>query len=130
MNKTSLTPNKIVESWKGLFRFKKGTGEHQGLRSPQIGALHALLAHAEEGDESAIVVMPTGTGKTETMLAFLIANTCQKVFVIVPSDALRTQTYRKFKTLGLLRTLDIVPQNINLPIVTMVKTTLDDSEWK
>src|SRR3712207_7485772 len=38
--------------------------------------------------------------------AFLIANTCQKVFVIVPSDALRTQTYRKFKTLGLLRTLD------------------------
>ena len=130
MNKTSLTPNKIVESWKGLCRFKKGTGEHQGLRSPQIGALHALLAHAEEGDESAIVVMPTGTGKTETMLAFLIANTCQKVFVIVPSDALRTQTYRKFKTLGLLRTLDIVPQNINLPIVTMVKTTLDDSEWK
>ena len=96
MNKTSLTPNKIVESWKGLFRFKKGIGEHQGLRSPQIGALHALLAHAEEGDESAIVVMPTGTGKTETMLAFLIANTCQKVFVIVPSDALRTQTYRKF----------------------------------
>lgn len=130
MNKTSLTPNKIAESWKGLFRFKKETGEHQGLRSPQIGALHALLAHAEEGDESAIVVMPTGTGKTETMLAFLIANTCQKVFVIVPSDALRTQTYRKFKKLGLLRTLDIVPQNINLPIVTMVKTTLDDSEWK
>lgn len=130
MNKTSLTPNKIVESWKGLFRFKKGTGEHQGLRSPQIGALHALLAHAEEGDESAIVVMPTGTGKTETMLAFLIANTCQKVFVIVPSDALRTQTYRKFKTLGLLRKLEIVPHDINLPIVTMVKSTLDDSEWK
>ena len=59
MNKTGLTPNKIVESWKGLFQFKKETGEHPGLRSPQIGALHALLAHAEEGDESAIVVMPT-----------------------------------------------------------------------
>lgn len=130
MNKTSLTPNKIAESWKGLFRFKKEADEHQGLRSPQIGALHALLSHTEDGDESAIVVMPTGTGKTETMLAFLIANTCQKVFVIVPSDALRTQTYRKFKTLGLLRKLEIVPHDINLPIVTMVKSTLDDSEWK
>lgn len=130
MNKTSLTPNKIAESWKGLFRFKKEADEHQGLRSPQIGALHALLSHTEDGDESAIVVMPTGTGKTETMLAFLIANTCQKVFVIVPSDALRTQTYRKFKTLGLLRKLEIVPHDINLPIVTMVKSTLEDSEWK
>ncbi|MBW4764738.1 DEAD/DEAH box helicase family protein [Prevotella salivae] len=130
MNKISLTPNKIAESWKGLFRFKKEADEHQGLRSPQIGALHALLSHTEDGDESAIVVMPTGTGKTETMLAFLIANTCQKVFVIVPSDALRTQTYRKFKTLGLLRKLEIVPHDINLPIVTMVKSTLDDSEWK
>lgn len=130
MNKTSLTPNKIAESWKGLFRFKKEADEHQGLRSPQIGALHALLSHTEDGDESAIVAMPTGTGKTETMLAFLIANTCQKVFVIVPSDALRTQTYRKFKTLGLLRKLEIVPHDINLPIVTMVKSTLDDSEWK
>ena len=130
MNKTSLTPNKIAESWKGLFRFKKEADGHQGLRSPQIGALHALLSHTEDGDESAIVVMPTGTGKTETMLAFLIANTCQKVFVIVPSDALRTQTYKKFKTLGLLRKLEIVPHDINLPIVTMVKSTLDDSEWK
>lgn len=127
---SKLNPIEIAKSWKGLFRFKKATRTEKGLRSPQIGALHALLAHAEDGEDSAIVVMPTGTGKTETMLAFLIANVCEKVFIIVPSDALRTQTYNKFISLGLLRELNVVPQNIKLPIVSMVSTTLNDIEWK
>ena len=127
---SKLNPIEIAKSWKGLFRFKKATSTEKGLRSPQIGALYALLAHVEACEESAIVVMPTGTGKTETMLAFLIANVCEKVFVIVPSDALRTQTYNKFICLGLLRELNVVPQNIKLPIVSMVRTTLDDAEWK
>ena len=55
------------------------------------------MAHIEDGEESTIVVMPTGTGKTETMQAFMVSNLCQKVFVIVPSDALRTQTYKKIQ---------------------------------
>lgn len=130
MDTSKLTPNEIAESWKGLFCFKKGNGPIKGLRSPQIGALHALLAHVEDGEERAIVVMPTGTGKTETMLAFLIANMCKKVFVVVPSDALRSQIAKKFKDLGLLPKLGIVPQDINKPIVSMIKKSLDDSAWK
>ena len=94
-----LTPNEIVQSWEGIFKYKKECEGKGGLRSPQIGALHALMSHIEDGEDSAIVVMPTGTGKTETMLAFMVANLCKKVFVIVPSDALRSQTYKKFKTL-------------------------------
>ena len=35
--------------------------------------------------------MPTGTGKTETMLAWLVAQRPAKVLVIVPSVALREQ---------------------------------------
>ena len=113
MDTSKLTPNEIAESWKGLFCFKKENGTIMGLRSPQIGALHSMLAHVEDGEERAIVVMPTGTGKTETMLAFLIANMCKKVFVVVPSDALRSQIAKKFKDLGLLPKLGIVPQDIN-----------------
>lgn len=124
-----LSPKQIAESWNNQFCFVRETESNPGLRSPQIGALHALMAHMEDGEESAIVVMPTGTGKTETMLGFLIANVCQKVFVIVPSDSLRNQTYRKFKTLGLLRTLKAVPNDINLPIVSLVKGSKEDSEW-
>ena len=130
MANSKLTSEEISNSWKGLFCFKKETSSSKGLRSPQIGALHALLAHIEDGENRAIVVMPTGTGKTETMLAFLIANACEKVFVIVPSDALRSQTCKKFKELGLLPKLGIVPPNINKPIVSMINKSLDDSEWK
>lgn len=125
-----LTPSEIVQSWEGIFKFRKECEGKGGLRSPQIGALHALMSHIEDGEDSAIVVMPTGTGKTETMLAFMVANLCEKLFVIVPSDALRSQTYKKFKTLGLLRKLEIIPQNANLPIVSMVNAALNDSEWK
>jgi hypothetical protein len=33
----------------------------------------------------------TGTGKTETMLSVLVFAGCSRVFVVVPTDALRTQ---------------------------------------
>ena len=123
-------PDQIVHSWEGQFRFNKERNGKPGLRSPQIGALHALMAHSEESEDSAIVVMPTGTGKTETMLAYTVANMCKKVFVIVPSDALRGQTYRKFKGLGLLKELGVIPESLVLPKVLMVKSSLSDEEWK
>ncbi|MBK9438874.1 MAG: DEAD/DEAH box helicase family protein [Chloracidobacterium sp.] len=56
-----------------------------------MGALHSILAHVQNSEDKAIVVMQTGTGKTETMLSALIANECSKLLVSVPSDPLRTQ---------------------------------------
>lgn len=128
--RTNLSPEQIAESWVGKFSFKKEIpGVVAGLRSPQVGALYALMAHAEDGDQSAIVVMPTGTGKTETMLSFLVANQCHRVFVVVPSDALRSQTYRKFNTLGLLPKIGIVPDDILKPKVIRISEELNDADW-
>ena len=67
-----MTPDEITASWDGEFRFVKAVGQKKGLRSPQIGALHAIMAHIEEDNpQSGIIVMPTGTGKTETMLSLI-----------------------------------------------------------
>lgn len=49
--------------------------------------------------------MPTGTGKTETMLSALVSKRLSKLLVVVPTDALRTQISRKFLTLGILKNL-------------------------
>ena len=49
-----------------------------------------------------------GTGKTETMLALLVAAQPQRLLVLVPSDALREQIARKFERLGVLQELGIV----------------------
>jgi superfamily II DNA or RNA helicase len=91
-----------------------------GLRPPQIGALHAIGAHWSLEHEPATIVMPTGTGKTETMLAALVALVRGPLLVVVPSDALRHQTVRKFETLGLLRELGVIPADAPNPIVGII----------
>ena len=93
------------KSWLGAFQFAEEDARSAvvGLRKPQAGALHAIHAHWSTSGESATVVMPTGTGKTETMLAVLTSACCERVLVVVPTDALRSQIADKFETLGLLK---------------------------
>lgn len=90
-------------SWARAFQFAAESDAEVGLRKPQAGALHAIHAHWSTSSESATVVMPTGTGKTETMLAVLTSARCERVLVVVPTDALRSQIADKFETLGLLK---------------------------
>lgn len=116
---TNSQPEEIIISWKDKFKFIReniATGV-KGLRSPQIGALYSILAHMQNPEERAIIVMPTGTGKTETMLSTLIVNECNKLLVIVPSDSLRTQLSSKFSTLGMLREFGLVDNSCENPIV-------------
>lgn len=130
----------IEKSWRGGFRFKTEVADDnghiapgdEGLRPPQIGALHSIGAHwSIFATEPATVVMPTGTGKTETMLCTVVNYRRGPTLVGVPSDALRRQTARKFETLGLLRTLGLVNEDVHNPIVGIVlrePKTKDDLE--
>lgn len=118
------TPEQVVASWKNKFNFIKENEQAniKGLRPPQMGALHSILAHVQNPEDKAIVVMPTGTGKTETMLAALVANECKKLLVSVPSDSLRTQISGKFITLGLLKEYGIVDSSCANPIVGIINS--------
>ena len=55
----------------------------------------------------ATIVLPTGVGKTETMLSILITAQCERLMVVVPTDALRTQIANKFLSLGILKQEDL-----------------------
>ena len=95
----------VLNSWNGAFAYvqedpHRGT---PGLRGPQMGAVHAVHAHWAITDSPATIVMPTGTGKTETMLSILVSARCERLLVVVPTDALRTQIAEKFLTLGVLK---------------------------
>ena len=98
----------VLDSWRGAFRYIEGDQERgvSGLRPPQIGAVHAVHSHWSVSEAPATIVMPTGTGKTETMLAVLVSAGCSRVLVVVPTDALRTQIAEKFLTLGVLKLQD------------------------
>ena len=124
-----LTPEEVTQSWTDKFKFvKENPGQNiKGLRPPQLGALYSILAHLHNPDDIGIVVMPTGTGKTETMLCSLIANQCSKLLVAVPSDSLRTQLEGKFSTLGLLREFGIIDQSCHNPIVGILNSRIQDA---
>ena len=111
----------VEQSWEGSFTYVQEDPRRNvvGLRGPQVGAVHAVHAHWSASDEPATVVMPTGTGKTETMLSVLVSVPCRKVLVIVPTDALRKQIAEKFETLGVLKspTCDVLSASARYPIV-------------
>lgn len=118
----SVVHNNVRDSWKQGISYTNelvevdGTITRAGLRIPQIGALHAIAAHWSLNTERAIVVMPTGTGKTEVMIAAGIADAASRILVIVPTDPLRSQTAEKFLEYGLLKKLGIIGNYPN-PIV-------------
>lgn len=124
----NLSPNQVVSSWENKFKFiqEDEVNSIKGLRPPQMGALYSILSHLQNPEDKGIVVMPTGTGKTETMLATLVSNRCNKLLVSVPSDSLRMQISEKFITLGLLKEYGIVEEDCHNPIVGIINSGITD----
>ncbi len=112
---------RVLESWDEAFSYVQEDSARNkiGLRSPQIGALHAIHAHWTVTESTATIVMPTGTGKTETMLSILISMRCPRLLVVVPTDALRSQIADKFLTLGILKAVgsNVVKASALYPVV-------------
>lgn len=113
----------IISSWYNAFRYKEERPGYgiDGLRPPQLGAIHSIQAHCITSKEPATIVLPTGTGKTETMLSTMVAQRCTKILVIVPSEPLRTQISDKFLTLGILKDIGVVSFEALFPIVCTLK---------
>ncbi|MGO9772265.1 MAG: DEAD/DEAH box helicase [Roseiarcus sp.] len=113
----------VTSSWQEAFHLREGRSADSGvsakpgLRRPQIGALHAALAHATRSTEPATIVMPTGTGKTETMLALNAHQRFERLLVVVPTDALREQIAGKFETFGVLKQQQCLAASAALPLV-------------
>ena len=112
---------KVIESWPGAFSYVREDPARgiPGLRNPQIGAIHAVHMRWSVSDAPGTIVMPTGTGKTDTMIAILVSAICPKLLVVVPTDALRTQISEKFLTLGILKELGcaVLSPSAEYPVV-------------
>lgn len=122
----------IRSSWSGFQIVEEQRANDRiiraGLRPPQIGALYSVLGHWRMSTGVATVVMPTGTGKTETMLALLAAEQLNRLLVIVPSNALRIQIGTKFATMGQLSSIGAMPKASKFPIVGTLSHELTTRE--
>lgn len=124
-----VAPAEVTESYRDAIGFAEGRPDKPGLRSPQLGALHAVLGYwTTKRMTPATVVMPTGTGKTETMLALLVAARPERLLALVPSDSLREQVATKFETLGVLQELGIVSASALRPTVGRLSHGLSDTD--
>jgi len=126
------TPEKVISAWKNKFMFRIAEEETKsnGLRLPQVGALHCIAGHFSVGEEfeAATVVLPTGTGKTETMLAVQVYRQLTRSLVIVPTTTLRRQISEKFISLGILPKAEVVPWEIAKPRVAIIQAGLASRE--
>lgn len=105
-----MRPEAVVDRLRGVFQLVDGGVGGSGFRTPQLGAVHSVLGYwTTEPDREATVVMPTGTGKTDTMVALFAAVCPPRLLVVVPSDALRTQVAEKFEQLGVLVSIGALP---------------------
>jgi len=112
----------VLNSLVDQFSYKQENATGKGLRLPQIGALHAVSANwTLSVKEPVTIVMPTGTGKTETMVSILPAHRIPRLLVIVPSDALRTQIAKKFESYGVLQEFGVIGLSVMKPVVGKVE---------
>jgi superfamily II DNA or RNA helicase len=122
------SPGEVELSLSGAFRFVQESDGQSGLRRPQLGALHAILAYqSTESFDPITIVLPTGTGKTETMLA-AFSHQPQRTLVVVPSDSLRTQIAEKFVTLGVLPSVKALEGDFLTPSVALLRAGLSSAE--
>jgi len=125
-----LEPTDVLASWRGSFRLlREERGVRSGLRNAQIGAIHSVMAHWSLSDSPATVVLPTGTGKTEMMLGLSVLGEARLTLVIVPSVELKNQIGEKFKSLGILKQIEVVAGYARLPkVATLTSTLQEDSD--
>jgi len=108
--------SEVLSSWENAFAIKDNAPS--GLRHPQRGALYAIKAHWTVSKEPVTIVMPTGTGKTEVMIATVVSEIVGRTMVIVPSDMLRKQTAEKFLSFGILQENGVIDASAITPTVT------------
>lgn len=113
----------IINSWKVSYheRVSRKKGEI-GLRLPQFGALSAIRAHWATSNSPATIVLPTGTGKSETMYATIISERISSTLIIVPSNLLREQIFEGASHFGILPKLEMISDEVIYPTTFMYKS--------
>lgn len=124
--------NEVYKSWADhplTFKVANDQVGSLGFRLPQRAAAFAVLSHLDMSPtKPATVVMPTGTGKTDTIFALMLAGLFKRTLLIVPSDALRQQMGERLASLTTLRRIEVVTDRLLSPKVHLAeggKSALD-----
>lgn len=114
-----------------MLRLPSESEDTPGLRRAQIGAIHAVASHFTLHDDPAVVVMPTGSGKTAVLATTAFMLQAARVLTVTPSRLVRGQISGVWKDLGILKELGVLPDDAMTPAVAEVKNRVASAEaWQ
>lgn len=100
-----------------------------GLRNAQLGAIYSIGGHFSlHSKEPALIVLPTGAGKTAVLIMAAFLLKAKRVLVISSSILVRGQIVNEFADLTTLRKLTVVKDDIEKPNVKEVSSPLKTIE--
>lgn len=110
------------------------SSDEEGLRNAQLGAIHSIGSHFSlHTKEPALVVLPTGTGKTAVLVMAAYLLKAKRVLVLSSSILVRGQIVYEFSQLETLKRLNVVPQDLVAPkvkeIASPIKTINDWNDF-
>jgi superfamily II DNA or RNA helicase len=119
----------IINSWKESYQERVSRDiDDIGLRLPQFGALSAIRAHWATSNSPATIVLPTGTGKSETMYATIISERISSTLIIVPSNLLREQIFEGASHFGILPKLKMISDEVIFPTTLLYKSKVKEED--
>lgn len=119
------------ETYSSALRTPIATAKQTGFRPAQLAAAHALSAHFFSRSEPALVVMPTGSGKTCVMMLVAFLLRAKRVLVVTPSRMVRDQVGEAFRSLALLRRIGALDDASPNPKVSIQQKRVSDlADWK
>lgn len=112
-------------------KYPIATDNVKGLRNAQLGAIHALGSFFTlNEDVPALVVMPTGSGKTAILNLSAYLLRAKRVLVISSSILVRGQIVEEFETLKTLKSLNVFCNELETPKVKEIKSPIKSlNEW-
>jgi superfamily II DNA or RNA helicase len=99
-----------------------------GLRLAQVGAIHSIAAHFSVANDSALVVMPTGSGKSAVLLAAPFVLRAERALIITPSQLVRGQIAVGAENMSVLKRLGVFVDDFPLPRVRQVTSKLSTED--
>jgi len=107
-------------------KFVKESKSSPGLRNAQIGAIHAISSYFTlHKNKAAIVVMPTGSGKTAVLMMTPYVLESSKVLIVTPSVMVRGQIFEDYQNLTTLCKATVFDENVLKPTIYEMKHMYD-----
>lgn len=111
-------------------KYPKQRENSKGLRNAQIGAIHAISSYFTlHQNNAAIVVMPTGSGKTSVLMMAPYVLESKKALIVTPSVLVRGQVFEDFSTLKTLCKANVFQDTVAKPKVIELKSKYDEQDY-